>query len=206
MLAEQDGAAKSGDIRTFTQQGEVPGAVHGIPVHHRTLDAVVANNEFLVHTLGGILQYQGLVALLLVELTGGEQIYAGDLEFGGSNRALVFGYAHARQVVGSHLGLLEQRCHKAIALATMLHAFTHRINLRIVGLHGVVDHDTPLAMQASLFSQGDIRAYAHGHDHQIGLHLGTIRKSNSRNTIIAEEFGCLGFHEEPQTALLKRCL
>ena len=42
----------------------------------------------------------------------------------------------------------------------MLHTFTYRINLGIKSLHGIVDHDAALTMQASPFCQGEIRAYA----------------------------------------------
>ena len=85
MLTKQNGAAKPGDIRTFTQQGEVPGAIHVSPYRTAPLMRLSRINSFL-HTLGRILQHQGLVALLLIELSGGEQIDAGRLELGGRHR------------------------------------------------------------------------------------------------------------------------
>ena len=48
MLAEQDGLAKIGDAGALAHQLEIPGAVDGVAVEHRTLDAVIADDQFLV--------------------------------------------------------------------------------------------------------------------------------------------------------------
>ena len=71
-------------------------------------------------------------------------------------------------MVGADLGLLEQRRHQAVGLAAMLHAFADRVDARVVGLHGVVDHDAALAIQAGLLGQRDVRADADRHHHQVG--------------------------------------
>ncbi|SLA05169.1 Uncharacterised protein [Mycobacteroides abscessus subsp. abscessus] len=51
----------------------------------------------------------------------------------------------------------------------MLNAFTHCINTRVIGLHGVIHQHPTIAAQTSLFSQGFIWSNPDGEDHQIGI-------------------------------------
>ena len=82
MLSEQYRFAEVGDAGVFAHQLEVPGAVDGVAIEHGTLDAVVVNDQFLVGTRGRVLQHHDLVTLGLVEVTGGEQVNTGHLQFG----------------------------------------------------------------------------------------------------------------------------
>ncbi len=107
VLAKQDGVAEAGDVGALAQQLEVPAAVEGVAVHHRALDAVVADHQLLVDPLGRVLQHQGLVTLPFVELAGGKEIDAGDLQLGGGDRAFVTPEAEMGQMIGADLGLLE---------------------------------------------------------------------------------------------------
>ena len=58
-----------------------------------------------------------------------------------------------REVVGAHLGHLEQRRHQAVGDAAVVHAFADGVDARVVGLHGVVDDDAAVAVQAGRFGQ-----------------------------------------------------
>ena len=47
-LAEQQMLAELGDVGAVAHELEVPGAVEGIAVHHRALDALVLHHQLLV--------------------------------------------------------------------------------------------------------------------------------------------------------------
>jgi uncharacterized protein YPO0396 len=87
------------------------------------------------------------------EVAGREQVDAGDLELGRGHRAGVAADAEVGQVVGAHLGLLEQRRDQAVGDAAVRDAFADRVDARVVGLHGVVDHDAAIAVNAGRFGE-----------------------------------------------------
>jgi hypothetical protein len=80
------------------------------------------------------------------EVAGREQVDAGDLELGRGHRAGVAADAEVGQVVGAHLGLLEQRRDQAVGDAAVADAFADRVDARVVGLQRVVDHDAAVAV------------------------------------------------------------
>ncbi len=82
VLTKKNRTAETGDIGAFAQQLKVPGAIHGVAIHHRAFDLIIANHQFFIDTLCRILHHQGLVTLPLIKLTGGEEIDAGHLQLG----------------------------------------------------------------------------------------------------------------------------
>ena len=61
--------------------------------------------------------------------------------------------------------------------------FTHAVDAGVGrGLHGVVDHNALVAMQAHVFGQRGVGANAHGHDDQIGSYLGAVLELDCGNT------------------------
>jgi hypothetical protein len=167
-LAEQDGLALLRDVRALPQQVEIPGAIQGVAVDAGAHQLVALEHQLLVGAGGGVGIDQGFGARPAHEIAGGEQVDAGDLQLGGGHGALVARHAMLGQVVGAYLGLLEQGRHQAVGDAAMADALAHRVDARVVGLHGVVHHQAALAMQAGGFRQIRVGADAHGHDHQVG--------------------------------------
>ena len=122
---------------------------------------------------------------LRIEIARREQIDAGHLELGGNRRALVAHPPVFGQMIRRHLGLLEQRRDQPVNLAAMLHAFAYRIDLRVVGLHRVVHHDTAIAMNICCLGQCDVGPYARRHDHQVGRDLLTVLEAQAGHLVLA---------------------
>jgi len=49
-LTEHQMVADVGNVAAFAQQLEIPGAVHGVAIHHRTGELVVLDHQFFVDT------------------------------------------------------------------------------------------------------------------------------------------------------------
>jgi hypothetical protein len=144
-----------------------------------------------------------------LKVAGREQVDAGHLELGRRDRPLVARDAHLREVVGGDLGLLEQGRDQAIALAAVLHAFAHRVDLRVVGLQRVVDDDAALAVQPGLLRQRDVRPYPDGHHDQVRVERGAVGEAHAGHARVAEDLGPLTLcvcHAEAHAALLERGL
>ena len=73
------------------------------------------------------------------------------------------------QMLGADLGLLEQWRDEAIAGFAMLDAFTDGVNFGVECLHGVVNDDALVAMQAGIFGERDIGPDADRHDDDVGF-------------------------------------
>ena len=87
-LTEQDMFAHLSDIGPVAHHLEIPRAVHGVAIHHRAAQLVVAQHQFLVHATCRILQQQLFIPLNRVEVPR-QQVDAGDLELGGNRGAFV---------------------------------------------------------------------------------------------------------------------
>ncbi len=90
-------------------------------------------------------------------------------------------------MIGRHLGHLEQGGDEAVGLAPVLHALAHRVDARIEGLQGVVDHHPALAVETGGLGQVDVGADAHRHHHQIRGHLQTVLEAHALDPLVAED-------------------
>ena len=115
------------------------------------------------------------------EIPRREHVDAGDLELGRGHRALVAADAEAGEVVGAHLGLLEQRRDEAVSGAAVRGAFPDGVDLRVVGLQRVVDHDAAVAMDAGRFGERGVRADADGHHDEVGRNLHAVLETDRRH-------------------------
>ena len=106
-------------------------------------------------------------------------------------------------MVGAHLGLLEQWRYQSIDLSAVLYTFAHGVDARVVGLHGIVDHDAALAMDVALLCQRDVRPYAHGHDHQVGGDLASVRKHHTLHPVLADDLLSRCTQQKFDTALFQ---
>jgi hypothetical protein len=203
VLAKQDGLAEVRDAGTFTHQLEIPAAIDGVTIQHRALDAVVVDHQLLVGAGAGVGEHQHLVAFGFVEFSRREQVDAGDLEFGGGDRALVACIAQSGQLVGRDLALFKQWRDQAVGYAAMLGAFADRIDARIVGLHDVVDHDTAFAIQPGAFRQRGVGHDADTHHHQVGRNLAAILETHAGHAPVTEYLAGLRFHQKGHAALLQ---
>ena len=86
----------------------------------------------------------------------------------------------------------------------MLHAFADRVDARVVGLHGVVDDDAALAVQACLARQLDVRADADRHHDQVGRNLRAVLEAHAGHAVLAEDRLGLRGHHEHHAALFQR--
>ena len=168
VLAEHQVVAQLVDVLAVAQQREIPGAVDGVAVHHAADQLVVLDDEFLVDAADGVGIQDRLGAFAADEIAGREQVDAGDLELGRGDRALVAADAVMRQVVGAHLGLLEQGRDQAVGDAAVRGAFADRIDARVEGLHRVVDDDAAVAVQAGRFGELGVGADADCHHDEVG--------------------------------------
>ena len=84
-------------------------------------------------------------------------------------------------MVGRHLALLKKRRHQSVGNPPVRHALANRIDLRVVGLHRVIDHNAAIAINSGRLGQRRIRANAHSHDHQICRDLHAVLETNRRN-------------------------
>ncbi len=215
-LAEQQAVAEAADVGAVAHELEVPGAVQGVAVHDRAADAVAGDHQLLVHAPAGVLEHHLLGAVIAAEVAGGEQVDAGDLQPGRGHRAVVARITEPCEVVGADLRLLEQGRDQAVGRAAVLDAFADGIDARVVGLQGVVDHDTASAVQAAGLGESGIRADADGHHHQVGEHFhdipGTARSALAQaqayalDPVDAEDGLGLRAHQEFQAARLERTL
>ena len=208
-LAKHQLVAQLGHAAALAQQLEVPAAVHGVAVQAGADELVVLEHELLVLPAAGVAEQDLLGALAAHEVAGGEQVYARDFQLGRGLRALVAANAELRQMVGQDLALLEQRRHQAIGHAPVRGAFAHGVDARVgSGLHGVVDHDAAVDMQAHGFGQGGVGAYAHGHDDQVGRHLAAVLEAHCLDAAVvtAEQLLGLRRHQKLHAALDQRLL
>src|SRR5690606_39092848 len=147
-FAKHQVVANGRDIGLFTDLPEIPAAIGGITIQAGADQHVILEYQLLVDAADRVGEGDGLGAFAAHELAGGEQIDTGNLEFGGGHRALVTGKAELGQMIGTHLGLLEQRRHQAIGNTAVTGAFADGIDARVVGLQGVVDQDAAVAGDA----------------------------------------------------------
>ncbi len=141
-------------------------------------------------------------------VAGREEVDAGDLELGRGHRAGVAADAVAGQVVGGDLGLLEERGNEAVGDAAVADTLADGVHLRVVGLHGVVDDDAAIAVNAGFFGQRIVGADAGGHDDEVGRDLQAILETDRGNAAgfaLDQGFG-LGFEEELETLVFERFL
>jgi NADPH-dependent 2,4-dienoyl-CoA reductase/sulfur reductase-like enzyme len=87
---------------------------------------------------------------------------------------------------------------KAKGKAAMLHAFAHGVDMRIVGLQRVVDHDAAIAMQPAGFGQRDIRTHTHRHHHQISVDTSAVGQRNALHASIAIQLRRLRIQQHVQ--------
>ena len=186
--AEQQPIAEVGNVGMFAHQLEVPGAVQGVPIQHRAGQLVVLQHQFLVGATADVLEHDFLKPFAPHEIAGGEQIDAGDLQFGRGHRALIAGDAMFRQVVGAHASLLEQGRDQPVGDAAMADTLAHGIDTRVIGLQGVVDHDATVAMEASGFGKLGVGADANGHHHQVGGDFRAVLESHGLDTLFTDYF------------------
>ena len=106
-------------------------------------------------------------------------------------------------MVGAHPCLFPQRRDQAVALAAMLHALADRVDARVVGLHGVVDHDPALAVNAGCLDEADVGTDADRHHHQIGGNFQTVLEAHAPNPLLAENGDGLRAQQKPQAAFLQ---
>ena len=183
---------------------EIPGSVNRIAVEHGADDLLVAQNDPLVDAARGVLHHDFFLVRARREITGREQVDARDLQLGRDHRSRVAGKAFHGELVGADLGLIEQRRHEAVGLATVLHAFSDCIDAPVIGLHGVGDDNATLAIDTCLLRELDVRADADGHHNQIGRKLEAIGKAHGRDAIVAQDRLRLRRHLEHHAALLQR--
>jgi hypothetical protein len=174
-LAEHQLVADVGDRAALAQQLEIPAAVHRVAVQAGTDELVVLDDELLVHAGKRVAQDDLLGAFAAQELPGAEEVDARDLELGGGQRAGVAADAEHRQVIGRHLGLLEQRRDQPVGDAPVRRAFAHAVDA-CVGhrLHRVVDDDAAVHVQAHGLGQFGVGTDPHGHHDEVGRDLGAV--------------------------------
>ncbi len=88
----------------------------------------------------------------------------------------------------------------------MLYTLADRVDLRIKGLHGIVDHYATLTINARLLGQFNIGADTHSHYHQVGFDLGTVSELHTSDAFIPKDHFRLRLHQKLQTFLLKGLL
>src|SRR5574343_389350 len=207
-LAEDQRVANVVDVALVLEQLEVPRTVGGVAVHDAADQLVVLDHQFLVDAAVGIVEDDFLGSLAAHVVAGREQVDTGDLELRGSDRAGVAADAIAGQMVGGNLGLLEQRGNQAVGDATMADALADSVNLRIVGLHGVVHHDAAVAVDAGLLGQRIVRANAGSHHDEVGRNLQAVLEADCGDTAgftLDQRFG-LGFEQELEALVFERFL
>ena len=75
--------------------------------------------------------------------------------------------AKQRQMIRAHFCLLEKWCDQSIGDPAMAHAFAHRIDARVIGLHRVVDDEPTIAVQPCRFCKRRVGPNADRHYHQL---------------------------------------
>ncbi len=173
-FAEHQRVADLGNVATLAQQLEVPAAVDRVAVQAGADQLVVLQHQLLVDAAYRVGQHDFLGAFAAHEFTGREQVDAGDLQLGRRDRSLVAADAEAREMIGRHLGHLEQRRDQAVGGAAVVHAFADRVDARVVGLHRVVDHDAAVAVDAAGFGQRGVGPDADRHHHQLRGHFEAV--------------------------------
>src|SRR6185369_14436333 len=158
----------------------------------------------LVDAAGSVLHDDLFLVRTRRKIAGGEQVDPGHLQFGRNDRTVIGGKALHGEVVGAHLGLVEQRSDEAIGLATVLHAFADGIDASVIGLHGVGDDNTALAMETRLARQLEIRTDADRHDDQIGGEFLAVGKAHAGHAILTKDRLRLRGHLEHHAALFER--
>ena len=210
-LTEQQMIADLADILGVLEQLEVPRAIGRVAVEHAANQLVVLDDQLLVNATGRVVEddfLKAIAGLATHVIAGGEQVDAGDLELGRSDRAGVAADAVVGQMVGRDLGLLEQRRNQAVGDAAVGDAFANGVDLRVVGLQRVVHHDATVAVDAGGFSQRRVRADAGGHHHQLGRDLHAVLEADGGNAAGFagdQRFGLL-FEQEGQAAVFERLL
>ena len=207
-LAEDQRIADIVDVALILEQLEVPRAVGRVAVHDAADQLVVLDDQLLVHAAVRVVEDDFLGVLAAHVVAGREQVDASDLELGRGHRAGVAADAVAGQVVGRHLGLLEQRRNQAVGDAAMADALADGVHLRIVGLHGVVHHDAAVAVDAGFFGQRVVRADTGGHHDEVGRNLHAALEADSGDAAgfaLDQRFG-LGFEQELEALVLQRLL
>ena len=168
VFAEHQMIADLADGVILTNLPEIPTAICRIAVQTGADQHVILDHQFLVHATDRVGEGDGFSAFAAHEVAGGEQVDAGDFQFGRSHRALIASEAQLREVVGADLGLFEQRRNQAVGDAAMAGAFADCVDARVVGLQGVIDQNPAIAGDAGLFRQFSVGANAGGHHHQVG--------------------------------------
>ena len=207
-LAEDQVVADVVDVAAVLEQLEIPRAVRRVAEHDAADQLVVPDHQLFIDAAGRIVEDDFLGILAAQVIAGREQVDAGHLELGRGHRAGIAPDPVAGQMVGRHLGLLEQRRDEAVGDAAMADALADRIDLRIVGLHRVVDHDAAVAVDAGGFGQRVIGTDADGHHHQISRNLHAVLEANGGDTAgfaLDQRLGLL-LHQEFQAAVLERFL
>ena len=205
-LTEHQLVADVGDLAAFTQQLEIPRAIHGVAVHTGADQLVVLNHEFFVDAARGVAHHDFFKALATSEVASAEQINAGDFQLGAGEAAGVAANAKFGQVGGAHFALLKEGGHQTVSNATVGGALAHGVNARIGdGLQRVGDDDASVAMQTDLFRQFGVGSNACGHDHQISGDLLAVFELDGHDPSIfpSNEFLGLRAHQEPQTTCLQ---
>jgi hypothetical protein len=171
-LAEHQPVADVGHRTAVTQQLEVPTAVRRVAVQAGADELVVLQHQLLVDAAVGIAHHDLFAALATHEVTGAEEIDAGDLELGADLATGVAADAELRQVRGADLALLEQWRHQSVGDAAVRRTLAHRVDARVGhGLHRVVDDNAALAVHATGLGQLGVGADTRGHHHQVGRDL-----------------------------------
>ena len=207
-LAEDQRIADVVDVAAVLEQLEIPRTVGRIAIHDAADQPVVLDDQLLVDAAGRVVEDDFLGILAAHVVTGRKQVDAGHLELGRGHRAGVATDAVAGQMVGRHLGLLEQRRDQAVGDAAVADALADRIDLGVVGLHRVIDHDAAVAVDAGRFGQRIVGTDAGGHDHQIGRNLHAVLETDGGNaTALAlnQHLGLL-FQQELEALVLERLL
>src|ERR1017187_2116848 len=146
--------------------------VGGVADQDHAVQAVVLDQQLLIDAESGILIAHRLYSgLRIVDVSGGEYVDAHDLELRGGCGAGEDRTPIAGDRRGENLPLLEQRRNQAEQLATMLGTLAVREEVRIRGLHVVVDDDSAADFETGFAPDFDVGADAGGDDDEIGLYF-----------------------------------
>ena len=111
---------------------------------------------------------------------------AGDLELGGRARSVIGRAAiGAGDVVGEHGGLLPQRRHQPVYLASVLGALTDHIDVVVVyRAHVVIDDDRPLDGQACALREADVGPDARRDHQHVAVDRTAVGEHDSRQLAV----------------------